>query len=206
MTVVSTRQTPSNYLYSNYRQVLRAPTHNLADRATPTDPLRPTWSLQVARRVARVAPSRSKLLDRAASSDQSRLKRSPERPRDAIFDDFGSILGPVLVVFRGCIARATRLGARRAEPLFLLAGAALSRVRRLLRKSENRRKSTKNCFDDALRMRCMQKARFFLSRMRLGVNFGRLGALPGAPGRTFWCAGSPLVTLRALLEGAGDAP
>ena len=129
-----------HYLYSNYRQWIRGPTRNLADRATPTDPLRPTWSLRVARRVARVAPSRSKLLDRAASSDQSRLKRSPERPRDAIFGDVGSILGSILVVFRGCIARATRLGARRAEPLFLLAGVALSRVRRLRRKSENRRK------------------------------------------------------------------
>ena len=97
-------------------------------RPTPSDPLRPTWSLRVARRVARVAPSRSESLDRAASSDQSRLKRSPERPRDTIFNNFGWILGPIFIVFRGCIARATRLAARRAEPLFLLAGALLRSV------------------------------------------------------------------------------
>ena len=131
---------------------------------------------------------------------------SPERPRDVIFDDFGSILGPIFVVFRGCIARATRLGARRAEPLFLLAGAALSRVRRLCRKSENQQKSTKNRSDDALRMSCTKKTRFFRSRTRLGVDFGRLGALPGAPGRHFWRPGAPLATLRALPERAGDAP
>ena len=31
--------------------------------------------------------------------------------QNVIFDDFASILGLILVVFRGCIARATRLGA-----------------------------------------------------------------------------------------------
>ena len=31
--------------------------------------------------------------------------------RDVIFDDFASILGPIFVVFRGCIVRAIRLGA-----------------------------------------------------------------------------------------------
>ena len=60
-----------------------------------------------------------------------------------------SILGPIFVVFRGYIARATRLAARRAEPSFLLAGAALSRVRRLCRKFKNTQKSKKN-HDDAV--------------------------------------------------------
>ena len=73
-----------------------------------------------------------------------------------------------------------------AEPLFSLAGEALSRVCRLCRKSENRRKSTKSCSDDALRMRCTKKTRFSPSLKRLGVDFGRLGTLPGAPGRPVW--------------------
>ena len=103
----------------------------------------------------------------------------------SIFDDFGSIFGSIFEVFRGCIARATRLAARRAEPLFLLAGAVLSRVRRLYRKTKNRRKSTKNRSDDASRTRRARKTRFFRSRTRLGVDFGRPSALPSAPGRPF---------------------
>ena len=35
------------------------------------------------------------------------------------------MLTPIFIVFRGCIARPTRLAAREAEPSFLLAGAAL---------------------------------------------------------------------------------
>ena len=126
--------------------------------------------------------------------------------RDAIFDDFWSIFGSIFEVFRGCIARATRLAARRAEPLFLLAGAVLSRVRRLCRKTKNRRRSTKNRSDDASRTRRARKTRFFRSRTRLGVDFGRLSALPSAPGRPFWRPGAPLATLRALPRRAGDAP
>ena len=98
---------------------------DLADRPTPTDQLRPTWSLRVARRVGRVAPSRPESLDGAAPSGKSRPSGTPELLPDTIFDDFGSVLGPIFVVFRGDIARATRLTARRAEPLFLLAGAVL---------------------------------------------------------------------------------
>ena len=99
-----------------------------------------------------------------------------------------------------------RLAARRAELLFLLAGAALSRVRRLRRKAENRPKSTKHRSDDASRTRSAEKTRFSRSRTRLGVDFGRLGALPGAPGRPFWRPGAALATLRTLPRRAGDAP
>ena len=68
-------------------------------RLTPTDPLRPPWSLRVARRVARIAPSRSESLDRAAPNDKSRPKKAPETLRDAIFDDFWSIFGSIFEVF-----------------------------------------------------------------------------------------------------------
>ena len=67
------------------------------------------------------------LLDRGASSGKSRPTRVPGRSRDAIFDDSGSILGGIFVVFRGCFARSARLAARRAEPLFLLAGVVRNR-------------------------------------------------------------------------------
>ena len=168
--------------------------------------LRPTRSLRVARRAARVGPSLPESLDRAAPNDKSRPKKAPETLRDAIFDDFWSIFGSIFEVFRGCIARATRLAARRAEPLFLLTGAALSRVRRLCRKNKNRRKSTKNRSDNASRTHSAEKTRFFRSRTRLGVDFGLLGMLPGAPGRPFWRPGGPLATLRTLSRRAGDAP
>ena len=119
---------------------------------------------------------------------------------------FASILARIFVVLRGCIARATRLAARRAEPMFLLTGAALSRVRRLCRKTNNRRKSTKNRSDNASRTHSAEKTRFFRSRTRLGVDFCLLGMLPGAPGRPFWRPGAPLATLRTLPRRAGDAP
>ena len=102
--------------------------------------------------------------------------------------------------------RATQLAAPRAEPCFVLAGAVLSRGRRLRRKTENRPKLMKNRSDDASRTRSAKKTRFFRSRTRLGGDSGRLGALPGAPGRPFWRPGAPLATLRALPRRAGDAP
>ena len=145
-------------------------------------------------------------LDRATPNDKSRPKRAPETLRDAIFDDFWSIFGSIFEVFRGCIARATRLAARRAEPLFLLTGTALSRVCRLCRKAKNRRKSTKNRSDNASRTRSAKKTRFFRSRTRLGVDFGSLGVLPGAPGRPFWRPGASLASLQTLPRRAGDAP
>ena len=176
------------------------------DRPRPThfDPC--TWSLRVARRVVPVAPSRSKALDRAASSDQSRLKRSPERPRDVIFDDFGSIWGPISEVFRGCIARATRLKARRAEPLFLLAGAVLQRVRRLSEKARSRRKSSKIGIGNASRSCCTGNTRFFRFQTCFGIDFGRFGVLPDAPGCSLWHSGAPLWNLWALSGRTEDSP
>ena len=200
------RWNSSYYHYVSYRQRIRVVARPGPTRPTPTDPLRPTWSPRVARRAARVAPSRSESLDRLTPSDKSRAKRAPETPRDAIFDDFGSIFGSIFEVFRGYIARATRLAARRAEPLFLLACAVLRRVRRLCEKTENRQKSTKNRFDNALQTGRATKTRFVRSRARLGVEFGRLGALLNAPGRTFWRPGVPLVIPWALPGRAGDAP
>ena len=80
------------------------------------------------------------------------------------------------------------------------------RLRRISQTLPKQRKSAKNRFCDALRIRCTKKTRFFCSRIRLGVDFGCLGTLPGSPGRPFWRSGSPLATLRALPEGTGDAP
>ena len=51
-----------------------------------------------------------------------------------------------------------------------------------------------------------KKMTFVCCRTRLGVDFGSLGVLPGAPGRPFWRPGAPLATLRTLPRRAGDAP
>ena len=95
------------------------------------------------------------------------------------------IPSPIFVVFRGRSARATRLAKRRAEPSFLLAGAVLSRVRRLRSKAENPRKSTKNGSAVASRTSRVTKTWFFHSRTRLGVDSDHPGALACAPGRSF---------------------
>ena len=123
---------------------------------------------------------------------------------DAIFNDPGPILGPIFVAFRGCITRASRLAARRAKPLFLLAGAVLSRGRRLCNNAENRRKSMAHRSDDASRTRRARKTRFFRSRVRLGIDFGHLGALPVVPGHSFWRPGVSLGTLWRLPGRAGE--
>ena len=47
---------------------------------------------------------------------------------------------------------------------------------------------------------------FFSSRRRLGVDFGRPEALPGAPGRSSWRSGPPLGTLRAPPGCCRDDP
>ena len=90
--------------------------------------------------------------------------------------------------------------------MFLLAGAVLQRVCRLYEKAENRPKSAQNRSDIASQTNCAETTRFFGSRMRLGVDFGRLGALPGGPGRSFWHAGPHLGTFWALPGHDWDAP
>ena len=99
-----------------------------------------------------------------------------------LFDDFGSIVVPIFVVFRGCIAHATRLAARRAEPLFLLAGALLRSVYTFSDKPEKRQKSTENRSERPARTSRANKTRFFRFRSRVGVDFHCLGALPDAAG------------------------
>ena len=116
------------------------------------------------------------------------------------------VLGPIFVLFRGCSACATRLAAQRAEPLFLLAGAVLSRVRRLCRQIENPPKLTKNWSSDASWTDCAQKVVFFRFRAWLSNDFWRLGTLPNLSRRSFWCTEPPSGTLRTLLERAGDVP
>ena len=68
------------------------------------------------------------------------------------------------------------------------------------------RKSGENRSKIGLRVNRAKTTRIFCSRTRLGVDFGRLGALPGAPGRPFWRPGAALATLRTLPRRAGDAP
>ena len=92
------------------------------------------------------------------------------------------VLGPIFVLFRGCSACATRLAAQRAEPLFLLAGAVLSRVRRLCRQIENPPKLTKKWSSDAHGQTAHKKSFFFASgrgsAMILGVS-ARSRTFPG---------------------------
>ena len=107
---------------------------------------------------------------------RSQPKRSPERLRDAIFDSFGGIWGSIFVAFRRSNVRATRLAAQRAE-MFLLAGAALQRVRSLSIIADIRRKSSKIRIDNASRSCCPRNTRFFRFRTRLGVDFGCFGVL-----------------------------
>ena len=49
------------------------------------------------------------------------------------------------------------------------------------------------------------KNRFTRSRTRLGLDFGRLSALPDAPGNSFWCSGASLESLRARPGRAGES-
>ena len=83
-------------------------------RATPIEPLGRSESLAESLESPRVAPSRSESLDRTASSDQSRLKRSPERPRDTIFDDFKSIWDRFSLFFE--VTSRERLDSQREGP------------------------------------------------------------------------------------------
>ena len=76
--------------------------------------------------------------------------------------DSALIRSLIFVVFRDCITRATGIAARRAEPSFSLAGALLSRVPRLYRKTDNRKKSTKNCYDAASLAGLARKKCFFI--------------------------------------------
>ena len=133
------------------------------------------------------------------------VRASPHDPLRRDFRRFRVDFGAAFVAFQGCITRATRLAARRAKPLFLLTGAVLSRVRQLCNEAENRRKSMARRSNDASRTRRARKARFFRSRMRFGVDLGRLGALPGVPGRSFWRPVVSLEALQALPRRAGDA-
>ena len=90
--------------------------------------------------------------------------------------------------------------------MFLLAGAVLSRVRRLCRQIENPPKLTKNWSSDASWTDCAQKVVFFRFRAWLSNDFGRLGTLPKLSRRSFWYPEPPSRTLRTLLGRAGDVP
>ena len=74
------------------------------------------------------------------------------------------------------------VAARRAEPLFLLAGVVRNRDFAFYEKAKNQRKSSRNRSDRPARTSRAKKTRFFRSRWRIGVDFNCLGALPGAPG------------------------
>ena len=58
--------------------------------------------------------------------------------------------------------------------------------------AKNDPKSSKNCSEKASRTSCAKKTMIFRSPTRLGIDFGCLGALQGAPGRWLWAPGAPL--------------
>ena len=151
-------------------------------------------------------PTGSSLLARSGQLDwRARLAfRAGSRRGGTIFEQFRGELWSIFVVFRGRFAQASRFPARRAEPLFVLAGAVLQRVRTFCEMPENRQKSKKNRSAGALRTSRMQRTRFFRSQRRLGMDFDRLGVLPGAPGCHFWRLGAYLAApggLRGRAQG-----
>ena len=112
----------------------------------------------------------------------------------------------MFVVFRGSVARASRFAARRAEPLFLLAGAVLQRVRCLSDQAQSRRQSSKIRIENASRSCCTGNTRFFRFQTCLGIDFGRFGVLPDDPGRSLWRSWAPLWTPWALSGRTEDSP
>ena len=87
----------------------------------------------------RVAPQGSTERPRAPNVDRT------ERPSSsAISHNFGSIFGSFSMVFRGCVAQATRRAVRIAEPLFLLTGAVLRKGRASRAPTENRAEIIEN--------------------------------------------------------------
>ena len=91
--------------------------------------------------------------------------------------------------------------AQSAEPPFLLAGAVLSRVRRLCGKTENRLQSTKNHSEDTIGTSGVQKLDFF---RRCGANLSFKGAQNGRSRANLACKGTQNCRSRASLslEGA----
>ena len=174
-----------------------------------TVPARPAGSFWLPRatKVDRVARPRS--FERQKSTEKA-ARASPRRD----FRRLWVALGAEFRVFRGCYARATRLAARRAEPLFLLAGVVRNRDFAFGEKTENRQTSSKNCSDGPARPSRATKTRFFRSRRRISVEINCLGALPGAPGHsekapvfhrdTFWDSPGAPGALPGRIEDAPD--
>ena len=136
-----------------------------------------------------------------------------------------SIFESIFVLFRGFLTRASRLASKSPTLTKHRCGRCFVRVRlrvpepkiarNLLReRSPNdlrdhpkiERKSSEHRPKIGLRANRAKKTRFFRSRTRLGVDLGRLGALPDAPRRSFWRPGSRLGIFRALPGRARDAP
>ena len=144
-----------------------------------------------ATKVDRVARPRS--FERQKSTEKA-ARASPRRD----FRRFWVDLGADFRVFRGCYARATRLAARRAEPLFLLAGVVRNRHLAFGEKTENRQTSSKNRSDGPARPRRATKTRCSASRRNLAsisVPSARsraiLVTLPGVPGAWEDSLGAP---------------
>ena len=68
------------------------------------------------------------------------------------------------------------------------------------------RKSTENRSERASRASRAKNTRLFRSRRRLGIDFGRLEASPGAPGYPFRLPWAALGSLRALPGGGSSEP
>ena len=115
-----------------------------------------------------------------------------------------SIFESIFVLFRGFLTRASRLASKWPTLAKHCCGRCFVRVRlRVLEPKIDRssprerspnalrehpkidRKSGENRPKIGLRVNRAKTTRFFCSRTRLGIDFGRRGALPGAPGRPF---------------------
>ena len=68
-----------------------------------------------------------------------------------------SILALIFGIFRGAVAWTARLAEQSAEPLFLLAGAVLSRGRKLCGQTEKQQNTTKDRSDDETRTSSVEK-------------------------------------------------
>ena len=126
------------------------------------------------------------LIDLAGFVRQKSTEKGAQANVKAISIQFFFDFCAIFVVFRGRFARASRCAARWAEPLFLLTGAVLQRVRTLCENAKTRQNATTNRNAVAFRARRADRTRNFPFRRQLGTEVGRFGALPTAPGRLYW--------------------
>ena len=151
----------------------------------PTDPKRPTSTDSVAPSRSTSRSSRPESPRVARPSRSERQKSTEKGARDAPRHDFRRFLVDFRVDFRGFSRLHRASDSTRSAKGRTSVFAGRRSTFKGSQTSQKNRKSTKNRSDDASRTRRARKTRFFRSRTRLGVDFGRLSALPSAPERPF---------------------